>query len=170
MAPVSTRTQSRHWQALTCRSTLTLLLVMVGLLVSTHWLTFNVEGSVPYGLYRRQALPARLERGMLVVLWPPAVTRHWHAWWQSMLKPIAALPGDQVCILSVGLWINGEPYGRVLTEAYGKQLPRLRGCYDVPEGHVFLATKTIRTLDGRYFNSVPMTDLTAQAIPLWTWR
>lgn len=167
---VRTSAPSRYWQVWTCRSTVTLLVVLAGLVVSTRWYTLNTQPSVPYGFYRLGAVPSRLERGMLVVLWPPAVTFPWHPWWQRLLKPIAALPGDQVCILSVGMWINGEPYGPVLTEAHSKALPRLRGCHDVEEGTVVLATKTVRTLDSRYMGSIPVADLTAQALPLWTWR
>jgi len=162
--------QSPHWRALTCPSTVLLLLVLGGLLLGTRWLKFNVQPSVPYGLYRVVALPARLERGMLVLLPPPAVTYPWHAWWLDLLKPIAALPGDQVCILSAGLWISGEPYGLVYAYAHGKALPRLRGCFVVQEGQVFLASKGGRSLDSRYFGSVAVTGLTAQAVPLWIWR
>lgn len=146
------------------------LAVLGGLFASTRWLTFNIQPSVPYGLYRTVAVPARLERGMLVILWPPAATRPWHPWYQRLLKPIAGVPGDQVCILSVGLWISGEPYGPVLTEAHGKPLPRLRGCFAIDAGYVFVATKTRRTLDSRYFGAIPISSITALAKPLWTWQ
>jgi type IV secretory pathway protease TraF len=157
-------------QACTSGSTVALLIMLGGLFLSTRWLTLNIQPSVPYGLYRTVALPMRLEHGMLVTLWPPAVTHPWHPWYQRFLKPIAGLPGDQVCILDAGLWINGEPYGPVLQEAHGKALPRLRGCFSVPEHAVFLATKTQRTLDSRYTGCLPMTSLTARAVALWTWR
>lgn len=162
--------KSPQVRALTSPSTLLLVAALGALLLSTRWVTFNAQGSVPYGFYRLVAVPSRLERGMLVILWPPRVTSPWHPWWLRMLKPIAALPGDQVCILSAGLWVNGEPYGPVLTEAHGKALPRLRGCFAVHDGEVLLATQTVRTLDGRYFGVVPVSALTAQALPLWTWR
>ena len=161
--------QSPHWRALTCPSTVLLLLVLGGLLLGTRWLKVNVQPSVPYGLYRVVALPARLERGMLALLPPPAVTYPWHVWWLALAKPIAAIQGDQVCILSAGLWINGEPYGVVYQEAYGKGLPRLRGCFAVPEGKVFVASKNARSLDSRYFGPITITDLRARLVPLWTW-
>jgi conjugative transfer signal peptidase TraF len=162
--------QPSQRQSFASRSTVALLVLLGGFGVSTRWLTLNIQPSVPYGLYRTVALPAHLERGMLVTLWPPAVTHPWHPWYQRLLKPIAGLPGDQVCIVDEGLWINDEPYGPVLTEAHGKTLPRLRGCFAVPEHEVFLATKTRRTLDGRYFNTIPTANITALAQPLWTWR
>jgi type IV secretory pathway protease TraF len=162
--------RSPHVQALCCRSTVVLVLILGGLLVSTRFLVLNIEPSVPLGLYRLGAVPAHLTKGMLVRLHAPPVMAPWHARWLDLLKPIAALPGDQVCVLSVGLWINGEPYGKVYAEAHGKQLPRIRGCWVVPEGSVFLGTKTVGTIDSRYFGSVPVTDLTASARPVWTWR
>ena len=64
-----------------------------------------------------QALPPTLTHGMLVVTPVPASVAPWHSTWTPFLKPIAGLPGDQVCILSTGLWINGEPYGVVYTRA-----------------------------------------------------
>ena len=150
------------------RSTVVLSAVMLTLVVSTRWVKFNIEPSVPTGLYTVHTLPPTLERGMLVVLPVPAVMRPWH--WRPLLKPVVAVAGDQVCALSVGLWINGEPYGVIYTEAYGKPLPRLRGCFAVPEGHVFVASKAARSIDGRYWGMTRVQDLTMQAFPLWTWR
>lgn len=138
------------------------------LLALTPWFKINVEPSVLYGLYCISRLPATLERGMLVTLPTPEAIRPWHPWWIPLLKPIAGLPGDQVCVLSVGMWIDGQPYGLVYERGHGKPLPRLRGCFTVPDGHVWLATKTRQTLDSRYYGAIPFTTLTAQAHPLWT--
>jgi conjugative transfer signal peptidase TraF len=154
----------------TTRSTVALLVLLGVLGVSTRWLTLNIQPSVPYGFYLTGAAPAHVERGMLVTLWPPAVIHPWHPWYQRLLKPIAGIPGDEVCILDEGLWINDEPYGPVLTEAHGKPLPRLRGCFEVEPGQVFVATKTTRTLDGRYMGAIPIDSIAALAQPLWTWR
>lgn len=152
------------------RSTALLAGSVCFLVVMTPWFKVNVEPSVPYGLYRMSRLPTRLERGMLVSLPPPPSIRSWHPFWVPLLKPIAGLPGDQVCVLDVGMWIEGEPYGRVYVQAHGQPLPRLRGCFTVPDGRVWLATKTPRTLDSRYYGAIPVMTLTAQAHPVWTWR
>ena len=146
-------------------------LIVAGLLiVATRYVKLNVEASVPYGFYRMVAVPPVLERGMLVLLDPPAVIHRWRPWWQPMLKPVAGVAGDQVCVLSVGLWVRGEPYGRVVTEAHGAALPRLRGCFVVPAGTVFLASRQGNSLDGRYFGVTRVTEVTAWALPWWTWR
>jgi type IV secretory pathway protease TraF len=167
---VTTLRQSPHVRPICCPSTLLLVALFAALAVSTRWFTLNTQRSVPLGIYRLRAVPPRLERGMLVRFPAPPVTAPWHARWIDLLKPIAALPGDQVCVLSAGLWVNGEPYGKVYTEAHGKQLPRIRGCFDIQAGQVFVATKTIQTLDSRYLGSVPVEHLSALATPVWTWQ
>jgi type IV secretory pathway protease TraF len=147
-----------------------LLAVLGSLLLATRWLVLNVEPSVPTGLYRKVTLPASLTRGMLVILPVPPAVWPWHARRFDFVKPIAAIAGDQVCVLSAGLWINGEPYGPVYTEAHGVALPRLRGCFEIDTGYVFLATKTFHTLDSRYFHSIPIHNIKAMVVPLWTWQ
>jgi type IV secretory pathway protease TraF len=96
--------------------------------------------------------------------------RPWHSAWLPRLKPIAALPGDLVCTSDEGMWIEGQAYGPLYPEAGGVPLPRLRGCVRVPAGSVFLASPAPRSLDGRYFGVTPVSTITAQAIPLLTWR
>jgi type IV secretory pathway protease TraF len=98
----------------------------------------------------------------------PASVRAWQ--WRPLLKPVAAIAGDAVCFCDEGLWIAGQWYGPILAAARGKALPQLRGCVELRPGQVFLASQTPRTLDGRYFGVVAVQDLTAQAMPLWTWR
>ena len=87
-----------------------------------------------------------------------------------LLKPVAAVAGELVCVDDEGLWVAGVPYGRVYREVAGKTLPRMEGCHRLQEDEVFLASAQPRSLDGRYFGPTPLTALTAQAIPVWTWR
>jgi type IV secretory pathway protease TraF len=68
------------------------------------------------------------------------------------------------------LFIHGEAYGPIYTEADGTPLPHLDGCQVVPQGAVFLASTQPKSLDGRYFGVTPIADLTARAVALWTWR
>jgi conjugative transfer signal peptidase TraF len=145
--------------------------VVFVVVLSTGWIRVNVSASVPYGVYRVRAVPRVLTRGMLVVLAAPAVIRPW--WrqpWVQLLKPVAALPGDQVCAEEGVLWIAGVSYGRIYAEAQGKALPHLENCQVVPDGAVFLASPTPKSLDGRYWLMTPVATLRAQAVPLFTWR
>lgn len=152
-------------------STLVLGGVVAALVVSTHWLKFNVSPSVPMGLYRLTALPQPLARGTLVLLPIPPEMRYWHqAWWIELLKPVAAVAGDTVCVQEHELWIEGHSLGPLLETVAGRVLPQVVGCFTVMEGDVFLASEEPRSMDSRYFSSVQIRSLTAQAVPVWTWR
>jgi conjugative transfer signal peptidase TraF len=138
--------------------------------VSTRWVRLNLSSSVPLGFYRLERLAPPLQRGTLVVLPVPVAVRPWLAWWRPLLKPVAALAGDEVCNVEGTLVIHGVSYGPIYPEAEGRPLPHLDGCQVVPDGTVFLASHAPRSLDSRYFSFVAISTLTAHAVPLWTWR
>lgn len=148
-----------------------LLLIGLGVLVggSLPWCRVNLSPSVPMGLYRLHAVPATLDYGDLVLFPVPASVRPWHSAWFPLLKPVAGLPGDTTCINSNGYTINGADYGSVHTEADGKPLPRLRGCFLVVPGQVLTASSVPKSLDSRYFGPVPLAAVRAVATPLLTW-
>ena len=166
----TTRPRGRAPRGRGPRSSLVLGVLVLAAVVSTRWVRLNLSPSVPRGVYRLAAVSPPLARGTLVVLPVPRAVRRWHSRWQPLLKPIAALAGDLVCAQADGLWIAGQAYGPVYPEAGGAPLPRLQGCVRVPAGAVFLASPAPRSLDGRYFGMTPVATLTAQAVPVWTWR
>jgi type IV secretory pathway protease TraF len=150
-------------------------LVLGGLIlaavVSTRWVRLNLSPSLPYGLYRLAAIRAPLTRGTLVVLPVPRSLRPWHAAWVPLLKPVAGVAGDVVCHRDHTLFVNSVDFGPVYETAHGKPLPHIAaGCVVVPDAHVFLASPAPKSLDGRYVGATPVRTLTAQALPLWTWR
>ena len=157
------------WARSTRRS-LVLWGLVVATVLSTRWCRLNLSPSVPRGVYRLAAVSPPLARGMLVVLPVPAAVRPWHSRWEPLLKPVAAVGGDVVCIWDEGLWVEGQWYGPIYQAAGGAPLPRLRGCLRLQPGDVFLASQAPRSLDGRYFGPTPVAALTARAIPLMTWR
>ena len=111
----------------------------------------------------------KIPRGTLVLLPVPVAVRPWHRAWAPLLKPVAAVAGDEVCVQERTLWVAGTSYGPVYEEADGKSLPHLEGCQTVPEAQVLLASAAPRSLDGRYFGLTRIADLTARAVPVWTW-
>jgi type IV secretory pathway protease TraF len=143
--------------------------LVLAAVVSTRWVRLNLSPSVPRGVYRLASISPPLARGTLVVLPVPAAVRPWHSRWAPLLKPVAAVAGDEVCTWEAGLWVQGQWYGPVYQEAGGAPLPRLRGCLRLEPGEVFLASQAPRSLDGRYFCPTPVAALTAQALPLLTW-
>jgi conjugative transfer signal peptidase TraF len=128
----------------------------------------NVSPSVPYGFYLRMPLPSALSPGTLVLLPVPAPLRF--AQTIPLLKPVAAIAGETVCVTEDRLVIGTVDYGLVSHEAHGHPLPSLEGCTTIAAGEVFLASHAPRSLDSRYFGPVPITTLSARAIPLLTWR
>jgi type IV secretory pathway protease TraF len=151
--------------------------LVLAAVLSTRWVRVNVSPSVPVGLYRLAPLSVALARGTLVVLPVPASIQAFHSRWVPLLKPVAALAGDVVCVWGSTLWVWGptagaEPtwYGLVWREHQGRPLPRIEGCHLVQDGTVFLASAAPNSLDSRYCAAVPISTLTAQAFPLVTWR
>jgi type IV secretory pathway protease TraF len=151
------------------RSSLVLGGLVLAAVLSTRWVRLNCSPSAPLGFYRLTAVPTPLERGTLVVLPVPPEVGAWHSRWVPLLKPVAAIAGDFVCVWEEGLWIEGQWYGPVLREADGKVLPRMDGCVHVAPREVVLASPARHSLDARYFGPVATTALTAQAVPLLTW-
>ena len=135
------------------------------------WYTLNLTSSAPRGVWLRRAVPAVLERGMWVVLPVPQAVEPWVHSWIPLLKPVAAVAGERVCVKEETLWVMGRNYGRVYIQVNGQPLPHLMdGCYEVEPGSVFLASPAPQSLDSRYFGSVPVSVLLAQAEPFWVWR
>jgi conjugative transfer signal peptidase TraF len=144
--------------------------LVLAAVVSTRWVRLNLSPSVPVGVYLLARLAPPLARGTLVLLPVPVVVRPFSRSGSPFLKPVAAIAGDAVCVHEGTLWVAGTSYGPVYAEADGKPLPHLEGCQMVPEAQVFLASTAPRSLDGRYFGLTRIAELTARALPLWTWR
>lgn len=150
-------------------ASLGLLLMMV---VSIGGYKLNVTSSVAVGVYRASPVPNALARGQLVIIPTPAASVvSWLIPGVGLLKPVAAIAGDEVCVSQGLLWIRGESYGPVLSSSHGYALPRFLedGCLQIPQGSVFLASRVDRSYDSRYFGTRALTEIQAVAIPLVTW-
>jgi conjugative transfer signal peptidase TraF len=144
-------------------------------------LLLQLTGSEPRGVYWLRALPEALSRGTLVTLGvPDAVAdlvfrQGWlpRSWMRAdvvLVKSIAALEGDTVCIADAGVFIHGEHVGPVFRELGGIELPVLRGCWTLAAGGVFLfSNRHDHAFDGRYFGVVHRDILQRVAVPLLTW-
>jgi conjugative transfer signal peptidase TraF len=88
-----------------------------------------------------------------------------------LLKPIAAMHGDIVCVRHDLAFINGLPVARLLTrDAQGRPLQPWPGCRALDAGEVFLLShNSPASFDGRYFGPVHYSDLRGVATALWTW-
>lgn len=143
---------------------------------SLAMLLYNPSASAPRGFYWRDpfatyrvgryafahlpAAPAALaaQRGYL----PTNVL---------LLKPIAAVHGDVVCVRHGLAVINGQPIARLLRrDAHGRLLQPWPGCRALEADEVFLLShNSSASFDGRYFGPVHYSDLRGVATALWTW-
>src|SRR5262245_43926847 len=136
----------------------------------THY-RLNVSASAPYGVYLRQPV-GELRRGQYVELsplgpWQREAIRLQVVpnGWVPLLKPIAGVPGDRVCLQLDRLWVNGTSYGSL-----AEHVPHaFEGCQVVAQETVFVASMVEGSYDSRYFGAVPMHGLRAVMIPRWTW-
>ena len=139
-------------------------------------LLLNLTGSLPRGVYILTP-PTTLTPGMLVVFPPPAsmaallVTRGYLAPQTPLLKPVAAVAGDTVCVQDEGVFLEDHLVAPVATvDHLGRPLPRWRGCVTLADGEVFpLSLWHPQSFDGRYFGPVPVQHLWGEAVPLLTW-
>ncbi len=155
---------------------LSALLVAQGLSsVSPPTLILNYTASMPLGIYQR--VPVHTWRhGMVVVITPSSsdkalfAARGWLMKKGVLIKPIGALPGDQVCIYHDTVTVNGAAVGPVFAkDSHGLPLPVLRGCFVLPQGAVFpFSTYSTHSFDGRYFGPIPMAQVLGEARPVWT--
>lgn len=148
----------------------------VGLAALGHTprLTWNDSASAPIGLYRLQA-GGHSAVGDLVAITPPAplaallAERRYLPVGVSLLKHVAALPGDRVCRRHDQITIDGKAIVVARkADSRGRPLPVWRGCRTVKGDEVFLLNCTTDSLDGRYFGPLPAAGLIGRAQPILT--
>src|SRR3989454_8239903 len=102
------------------RSSLVLGVLVLAAVVSTRWVRLNLSPSVPVGVYRLARLAPPLARDTLVLLPVPVAVRPWYPAWAPLLKPVAAVAGDEGCVQERTLWVAGASYGPVYATAQGQ--------------------------------------------------
>lgn len=160
-------------------------LLAVGLCVATFqisgWfgLRINESPSLPVGLY------VTTDRGKLIEFCPGepfgrlALIREYRDrgacpdGGAPLMKPIAALPGDQVDLSSRGLAVNSiriPNTAPLAVDTKGRPLSHWAfGHYTVPAGVVWVASSyNPRSFDSRYFGPVPATIIRSYLRPILT--
>jgi conjugative transfer signal peptidase TraF len=137
----------------------------------------NETPSEPVGFYRLVPHDSGdYRRGMYVVFPVPddlraiVYGRHWMRNGIPFLKELIGLEGDQVCIFSDRLEVNGRTVGPVFrVDSVGFPLPQHPGCFAIPKGNFFAASQYLdKSFDGRYFGALPLTIVEGEAKPVWT--
>lgn len=138
-------------------------------------LLWNASASTPLGLYDLTA-PNGLKAGDLVAVRPPKpladfmVGRGYIGQGVPLLKPVAALPGQQVCRVGRTVTVDGERLGEAQDrDRRGRVLPVWQGCRRIAPDQIFLMNPSVRdSLDGRYFGPLPRATVIGRATPLYT--
>jgi conjugative transfer signal peptidase TraF len=137
-------------------------------------LVWNASASAPIGLYAVSP-GATLQRGDMVVAWPPAAARQLAAHRRylpanvPLVKRVVAVAGDTICGVDRTVTVNGKAVAlRRAVDAAGRPLPAWQGCIRLAPGMVFLLmTETPDSFDGRYFGPTAARDVIGKATPLW---
>jgi conjugative transfer signal peptidase TraF len=144
----------------------------------------NSTPSLPQGIWKIDTLTNPVRRGQVVNIRPAdrpifqmARSRHYLSWglctggYVSLLKPIAAIPGDQVEISGDGIAVNGVllPNSKgSITDSVGRPLqPVKAGTYFVQPRTVWLVSSNTQSFDSRYFGPMPIENILGTAKPIW---
>lgn len=138
-------------------------------------IVYNSSASLPLGFYEARPVGQPV-RGELVLVRLPgsvrefAAMRHYLPANVPLMKPIAALAGDFVCVESNHVTINGKAIAGLLNTDYsGRGLIPWSECRRLIDGEFFLMSSVESSFDSRYFGPIHISDLQARLVPLWTW-
>ncbi len=124
----------------------------------TPRLLVNESHSLPRGLYRWVGTVPH--RGDVVAIRPPAVAAAYLASLGApsdlpLLKRVAAMDGDRLCLDAAGLRWPGGATGPVADrDRTGRDLPNWRGCRRLGRDHLLVMGDSPSSFDSRYFGPV----------------
>ncbi|PIB92600.1 S26 family signal peptidase [Caulobacter sp. FWC2] len=137
-------------------------------------LVYNATSSAPVGFYWHGTRPPRV--GDLALVRPPPplarwmASRHYLPLNVPLIKRIAAVEGQAVCIQSGVVTIDGVDVGIALRrDLLGRRLTPSVLCRRLGPDEIFLLNSAPRSLDGRYFGPLSRRCVLGRVTPLWTW-
>ena len=161
--------------------TLVTMVVAVNVVAISMWinpppkLIWTASASVPIGFYTVRPAHDLRVRDLAVVTPPDDVARLLAAGGYlplgvPLIKPVAALPGQNVCRSGVAITIDGKPFGTARErDRLHRPLPVWEGCRVVALDEIFfMNADRSDSLDGRYFGPLPASSVIGRATPLRT--
>jgi len=137
----------------------------------------NDTPSLPRGIYLRIPNLTSLSDGMYVVFTPNEETvelgteRGWLKEDTYFLKKVGAVSGESFSIdpATHQFFANGKYVGQIQeTDSQKRSLPKLYGTFVVPDGEFLPVGEHPLSFDGRYTGTVPLQNIHARVIPLFT--
>lgn len=136
-------------------------------------IVWNVSPSVQPGLYLIEPW-VRATKGDLVLAWVPkrarrlADLRAYVPMSVPLIKPVAAVSGEQVCAAGPVIRIEGRSVAtRFALDPFGRPMPSWSGCIRLRRNELFLLSARLGSFDGRYFGIVGKADVLGKAVLLW---
>jgi len=139
-------------------------------------LVYNGSASLPRGFYLAKSAGV-LTPGDLVFAQAPAAMRQLAAqrgylpFDVPLIKPVAAVAGDHICVTAGHILISGKPVAPLLSsDRAGRPLTSWHGGRVLHDGEIFLLSiHASGSFDSRYFGPVERSAVQARLVPLWTW-
>lgn len=136
------------------------------------WL-YNPSPSAPIGFYaietrRDFAIDDFVAARLPIDAEKLAVQRGYLPKKTPVLKTIAAVSSDEICVRNVSVLINELPVAEVqMADSLGRPMPIKMGCYRLQSGEYFLLSTAIKnSFDSRYFGPVVEGNILGVATPL----
>lgn len=138
-------------------------------------LVLNTTASAPLGFYWLG--DDRVGAGDLALVRPPNPLARWMAQRRylplnvPLIKRIAAVDGQVVCITAGAVFVDGQRVASVLQhDLLGRALTPSTVCRRLRADEVFLMNGEPRSLDSRYFGPLSRHCVLGRLTPLWTWE
>ena len=142
-----------------------------------RFLYLNDTPSLPRGIYLRVPNLMNLSDGAYVVFTPNEITRKIgieRGWFKEdtyFLKKVGAVAGEPYRIDPVThqFFANGKYVGQIQeTDSEKRPIPGIQGDFIVPEGEFLPIGEHPKSFDGRYTGTVPIQNIRARVVPLFT--
>ncbi|WP_373829061.1 S26 family signal peptidase [Bacteroides heparinolyticus] len=133
---------------------ITMIILYLILMYASENYAFNVTPSVPLGIYRIYRIkPGEpIKKGDFVIYEIPEELQNLTSLRNTdilSLKPVAATSDDIIEIKNQRIYINGEDYGKIISN---KNIPVFNGKLNKEE--VLTLSKAENTFDGRYYGGI----------------